>query len=181
MTCRKCKIPTDYDPDQLDGMCITCWCEDLDEKEGRTRRFFVTFGDGPEQEVDEAGFVDAERKAGFVNTLGRPDKPGTAGFSHEGPRGRISGRIEYHQRPQPPARTYEALTVGQLRDGLTELPDDTIVAIWSVPSAGYVRASGITWQTSDAVPGPAGTDPKSEPTVSLFLIDSKEDENGGCM
>jgi len=42
-------------------------------------------------EVTEEEFVRAERRAGFHNTLGHPEKPATAGFSTTvgGPRGSV--------------------------------------------------------------------------------------------
>jgi hypothetical protein len=58
-------------------------------------RYYLAEGGGPERETDRAGFVAAERRAGFVNTLGMRDWPATAGFSAPvGEGGRISGRVE---------------------------------------------------------------------------------------
>lgn len=45
--------------------------------------------DREEREVTREEFVRAERAAGFRNTLGRPDEPGTAGFSTDFMRGRV--------------------------------------------------------------------------------------------
>lgn len=83
----------------VDGKCITHWCHSLDESEGVTYRWFIKEGDGPEREVTKREWVSAERRAGFVNTMGHPDEPGTGGFStsrHGGLSGRY-GRI----KPRP--------------------------------------------------------------------------------
>lgn len=62
----------------------------------RTRHYHLTEGDSEAREVTEAEFVAAERHAGFINTLGRQDRPATAGFSGRTPDGKtISGRITY--------------------------------------------------------------------------------------
>lgn len=45
-------------------------------------RYWIRRDDGPWQEVSMAAFVAAERSAGLRNTMGRPDLPGTGGFSH---------------------------------------------------------------------------------------------------
>ncbi len=58
-------------------------------------RYFVTTDDRGEREVDKAEFVNVERRAGFRNTMGRPDEPGTAGFGCTRGDERLSGRIEY--------------------------------------------------------------------------------------
>lgn len=59
-------------------------------------RYFVTTDDRGEREVDKAGFVNVERRAGFRNTMGRPDEPGTGGFGCSRPgQPDLSGRIEY--------------------------------------------------------------------------------------
>jgi hypothetical protein len=50
-----------------------------------TERFFVN-----DEEVTEAEYVAAERRAGFNNTLGHPEKPATGAFSN----GAITGRTE---------------------------------------------------------------------------------------
>jgi hypothetical protein len=61
-------------------------------------RYFVQYsGNDPWQEVTKDGYVDAERGAGFYNTLGRPDQPATASFGN----GRISGRLCYGGRHLP--------------------------------------------------------------------------------
>jgi hypothetical protein len=44
-------------------------------------RFWVRENGEPWREVDKAGFVAMERRAGFRNTMGQPDEPGTGGFS----------------------------------------------------------------------------------------------------
>jgi hypothetical protein len=54
-------------------------------------RYFVSEGGLPEQQVTKAGFVQAERRAGFRNTMGQPDEPATGGFSGA----TFMGRIEY--------------------------------------------------------------------------------------
>ena len=56
-----------------------------------TYRYFLSFGDGPRHEVTKREWVAAERSAGFINTMGRPDEPGTGGFSN----GHIRGSLEY--------------------------------------------------------------------------------------
>lgn len=53
-------------------------------------RYFVSENGFPEQQVDKAGFVRAERSAGFRNTMGQPDEPATGGFSS----GVLQGRVE---------------------------------------------------------------------------------------
>jgi len=55
-------------------------------------RYFIQpdVGDFPWAEVSEEEWVQAERSAGFHNTLGRPDRPATAGFSGSGIRGRVT-------------------------------------------------------------------------------------------
>jgi len=58
-------------------------------------RYYLTEGDSPEREVTKAGFVSAERRAGFINTMGQPDEPGTAGFSGRAGDTEISGRVVY--------------------------------------------------------------------------------------
>lgn len=73
----------------MEGLCITHWCIAMDESEGATYRWFVTEG-GVEVEVTKAVWVAAERRAGFINTIGHPEEPATAGFST----GRTSGRYE---------------------------------------------------------------------------------------
>jgi hypothetical protein len=53
-------------------------------------RYFVQMGDeSPWIEVTKASYVDAERMAGFRNTMGRPDEPATAGFGANGVNGRL--------------------------------------------------------------------------------------------
>lgn len=61
-------------------------------------RYFLTVAGGPEREVSMAEFVAAERRAGFRNTMGRPDLPATGGFgnSREG----LRGRVEYQANGQ---------------------------------------------------------------------------------
>lgn len=45
-------------------------------------RYWVSRDNEPWQEVDKAGWVSAERSAGFHDTLGQPNEPGTGGFTH---------------------------------------------------------------------------------------------------
>lgn len=52
-------------------------------------RYFVKVGEGPWRECDMAEFVRQERRAGFHNTMGRDDLPGTGGFGN----GAIDGRV----------------------------------------------------------------------------------------
>lgn len=54
------------------------------------QRYFLRRGGDPECEVTFDDWVMAERMAGFVNTMGCPDEPGTGGFSGRD----ISGRIQ---------------------------------------------------------------------------------------
>lgn len=55
-------------------------------------RYFIRTGDStPWREVDKEDYVNAERMAGFYNTLGQPEEPATAGFSN----GRVQGRLCY--------------------------------------------------------------------------------------
>lgn len=56
-------------------------------------RYFVTTDERGEREVTKEEYVRVERNAGFWNTLGRPDEPGTSSFGSSDPR--LSGRIEY--------------------------------------------------------------------------------------
>lgn len=56
-----------------------------------SERYFVTTDERGEREVDKAEFVAVERRAGFRNTMGQPDEPGTAGFSN----GCSCGRVEF--------------------------------------------------------------------------------------
>jgi hypothetical protein len=55
-------------------------------------RYFVTLG-GVEREVCKSDYVNYERAAGFVNTLGQPHEPATASWSSS--RTRTEGRIVY--------------------------------------------------------------------------------------
>lgn len=81
------------------------------------------------------------------------------------------GRQFYaHEDQWEPAPAY--LTAGVLRAALAAVPDDTPVAV--LTDEGYVHAVECLPQSSDAVPGPAGTDPVSESTILMFLIDPKE-------
>ena len=61
----------------------------------RRYRYYVTEGDSPEREVAKAEFVNAERRAGFTNTMGQPAEPATAGFSAHARGLKISGRVVY--------------------------------------------------------------------------------------
>ncbi|MEU9578766.1 hypothetical protein [Streptomyces chilikensis] len=62
----------------------------------RTPRYHLAEGDNPPREVTEAQFVAAERRAGFINTLGQPHRPATAGFSGHAPNGTtLRGHITY--------------------------------------------------------------------------------------
>lgn len=58
-------------------------------------RYYLTEGDSPEREVTKAEFISAERRAGFVNTMGEPDEPATAGFSGRAGDTEVSGRVVY--------------------------------------------------------------------------------------
>lgn len=54
-------------------------------------RYFLSVDGHPETEteVSKEEWVKAERRAGFNNTMGHPEEPGTGGFSGGGIRGRI--------------------------------------------------------------------------------------------
>lgn len=62
---------------------------ELDRKEGITYKYFLTVAD-QRIEVSKEEWVKAERAAGFRNTMGHPEEPGTGGWSAGG----ISGSIE---------------------------------------------------------------------------------------
>jgi hypothetical protein len=64
-------------------------------------RYFVTTDDRGEREVDKAEFVNVERRAGFRNTMGQPDEPGTGGFGVSGPGWELRGRIEFGGEDPP--------------------------------------------------------------------------------
>lgn len=88
--CRTCGVRDDVLTD--DGRCITCWSKAMDAAEGVTYRYFVTERSADEREVTKEEWVSAERQAGFYNTMGHPEEPGTGGFSttqHGGLKGRI--------------------------------------------------------------------------------------------
>lgn len=63
-----------------------------------------------------------------------------------------------------------ALTVGMLRQAVAGLADDSLVGVF-VDGVGYVPATDATAQASDAVSGPCGTNPMTQPTVGILLID----------
>lgn len=53
-------------------------------------RYFIKTGESaPWQEVSKRDYVNAERMAGFYNTMGRPYEPATAGYSNGSMRGRL--------------------------------------------------------------------------------------------
>ena len=57
-------------------------------------RYVVSRGGGSEVEVDRAAYVRAERDAGFRPKPGMdPDAPATASFHHDGPRGKLTGKV----------------------------------------------------------------------------------------
>jgi hypothetical protein len=62
--------------------------------------YFLQYGDGPVTEVTMEEFVQAERAAGFHNTMGEPDRPATAGFSG----GNVRGTVRYAAQETPSAR-----------------------------------------------------------------------------
>jgi hypothetical protein len=59
-------------------------------------RYYLT----EEREVTKAEFVSAERRAGFINTLGQRDEPATASFSGRTGDAEIRGRTVYAP-PEP--------------------------------------------------------------------------------
>lgn len=62
-------------------------CEVSEDLE-RRQRYELRLG-GPWRAVSRAEWVNAERVAGFHNTMGHPDRPATGGFSGHGIEGRI--------------------------------------------------------------------------------------------
>lgn len=64
----------------------------------REPRYLLSFGGAEPREVTKAEWVAAERAAGFINTMGRPDEPGTGGFGN----GLIRGTIEYPEAVPTP-------------------------------------------------------------------------------
>lgn len=70
--------------------------------DGTGRRYYVTEGHATEREVTKAEYVSAERRAGFTNTLGRPNDPATASFSRSSGGTEIRGRMEFAGGPLPP-------------------------------------------------------------------------------
>lgn len=67
-------------------------CKAGDDYEKRhPQRYEVRLAKGKWREVTKAEWVAAERGAGFHNTMGHPDEPGTGGFGTSlGIEGRIS-------------------------------------------------------------------------------------------
>jgi len=57
-------------------------------QESMARPYYLQVGDEPEREVTMQEWVAAERRAGFYNTMGHPERPATGGFSD----GKIKGR-----------------------------------------------------------------------------------------
>lgn len=60
-----------------------------------TELYFLKRNNGPWEQVDKATWVNVERQAGFVNTMGEPEEPGTGGFSCTRPGFDAAGRIIY--------------------------------------------------------------------------------------
>jgi hypothetical protein len=58
-------------------------------------RYYLTEGDGPEREVPKAEFVSAERRAGFVNTMGEQAEPATWSFSGRTDGAEVRGRTTH--------------------------------------------------------------------------------------
>ena len=58
---------------------------------GKKRYFLKMAHQDKWDEVTKKQYVQAERAAGFRNTMGQPDEPATAGFSN----GSINGKIVY--------------------------------------------------------------------------------------
>lgn len=73
----------------VDGLCVSCWCEDQDRREGASYRYWLTNRQGIRVEVTREAFVQAERDAGFVNTMAHPDRPATSGFSDGTTKGEV--------------------------------------------------------------------------------------------
>lgn len=87
--CVTCGVADDVLTD--DGTCTTCFCKKMDAAEGISYRYYIKRGSQPEQEVSKEDWVRTEREAGFYNTLGHPDEPGTGSFSTT-QHGGLSGR-----------------------------------------------------------------------------------------
>ncbi len=67
---------------------MAIWCKlGIRESSMKTRYFLERT---VKEEVTKKEWVRAERAAGFHNTMGKPDEPGTGGFSN----GNIRGIIE---------------------------------------------------------------------------------------
>jgi hypothetical protein len=77
----------------VNDMCITCRLDNVDAAAGVTYRYFLSTDLTEEWEVTMQEWVAAERRAGFTNTLGHPERPGTAGFGTTQFDG-LAGRIE---------------------------------------------------------------------------------------
>lgn len=77
-------------------------------------RYFIQMGDnGLWNEVSKLDYVNAERMAGFHNTLGQPDEPATAGFSG----GIVHGRLCYQGQGLP--KNYVSLEGKRVSDLMT--------------------------------------------------------------
>jgi hypothetical protein len=63
-------------------------------------RYYLT----EEREVTKEEFVSAERRAGFVNTMGQRDEPATTSFSGRAGDTEISGRTVYIPESWPTER-----------------------------------------------------------------------------
>jgi hypothetical protein len=77
------------------GVCVYCWTDRHERERGITRHYFIQ-EHGIELEVSEEEFVAAERRARFVNSLGRTDKPATGGFGSTVDGNHIRGLVKYH-------------------------------------------------------------------------------------
>lgn len=99
-------------------------------------RYFLAAVGCPWSEVTKEQWVQAERGAGFRNTMGKPDEPGTGGFSN----GSVSGRIVNMDYYNP------------------EHYDDAFNALIGVEKKLYIEHEGHDEEDGTAYFGPFGKD-----------------------
>ena len=76
----------------------------IHDMEERDATYWLSSDNGETwREVDRASWVHAERAAGFVNTMGHPELPGTGGFSSTSSptRGEVRYRKPAEEEPKP--------------------------------------------------------------------------------
>lgn len=64
------------------------------------------------------------------------------------------------------------MTLEEFRRLTADLPGELVLAAFT--TEGYCPVTEVTDQASDAVPGPAGTDPMTQDTVGVLLLDIAE-------